>query len=397
MHVDARCPRVRAPGDNLFATVLRRARRSRIGGPPRAGAGALRAHRSRSRDCCVMLGMSYLRWEGPWARVLALLAASLERWDEASAHFEEAIARCRRLGARPYLARTEYEYGRALIARGRDRARARELIASARAAAEELGMPGLVRLADAAAGRDRLARPSARRRRRRRAPAPRPAPRRGRRGAVLVRARGRVLGGHARGGDVPAEGQPGHPVSGPAARGAGTRDPRAGSGGRARGAAARASTRRSTPATRASCWTTRRGAATSAGWRTWKRRWPRPSRSAMRRAPPGPARRSRCWAPSWAGRSGWGAGPAGAGGAAERARSAVQRRIKNAIERIGEHDQALAALLGRTVRTGNYCVYRARPLSLTLSPLRGARGPASPVERGVPSDVTPPGQRRRPC
>ena len=47
-----------------------------------------------------------------------------------------------------------------------------------------------------------------------------------------------------------------------------------------------------------------------------------------------------------------------AGGAAERARSAVQRRIKNAIERIGEHAPALGALLGRTVRTGNYCVYR---------------------------------------
>ena len=31
-----------------------------------------------------------------------------------------------------------------------------------------------------------------------------------------------------------------------------------------------------------------------------------------------------------------------AGGAAERARSAVQRRIKNAIERIGEHDQPWA-------------------------------------------------------
>jgi hypothetical protein len=46
-----------------------------------------------------------------------------------------------------------------------------------------------------------------------------------------------------------------------------------------------------------------------------------------------------------------------AGGAAERARSAVQRRIKNAIGRIGEHDAALAALLSRTVRTGNYCIY----------------------------------------
>jgi hypothetical protein len=47
-----------------------------------------------------------------------------------------------------------------------------------------------------------------------------------------------------------------------------------------------------------------------------------------------------------------------AGAAAERARSAVQRRIKNAIVRIGEAAPALAPLLTRTIRTGNYCVYR---------------------------------------
>ena len=47
-----------------------------------------------------------------------------------------------------------------------------------------------------------------------------------------------------------------------------------------------------------------------------------------------------------------------AGGAAERARSAVQRRIKNAIERVSEHAPALAALLSRTIRTGNFCVFR---------------------------------------
>jgi len=98
------------------------------------------------RDGCALLGMSYVSWEGPWTRVLALLAASLDRWDEAASYFEDAIAYCRRLGARPMLARTEYEYGRALIARG-DRARARPLIVSARAAAEALGMTGLVRLA----------------------------------------------------------------------------------------------------------------------------------------------------------------------------------------------------------------------------------------------------------
>ena len=47
-----------------------------------------------------------------------------------------------------------------------------------------------------------------------------------------------------------------------------------------------------------------------------------------------------------------------AGSAAERARSAVQRRIKNALVRIGEAAPELGAVLARTVRTGNFCVYR---------------------------------------
>ena len=47
-----------------------------------------------------------------------------------------------------------------------------------------------------------------------------------------------------------------------------------------------------------------------------------------------------------------------AGSAAERARSAVQRRIKNALGRIGEADPALGAMLSKAVRTGNYCIYR---------------------------------------
>ena len=51
-----------------------------------------------------------------------------------------------------------------------------------------------------------------------------------------------------------------------------------------------------------------------------------------------------------------------AGGAAERARSAVQRRIKNALERIGDHAPALATYLGRTVKTGNACIFRPDPV-----------------------------------
>jgi hypothetical protein len=47
-----------------------------------------------------------------------------------------------------------------------------------------------------------------------------------------------------------------------------------------------------------------------------------------------------------------------AGTAAERARSAVQRRLKNAIQRITESAPALGAFLGRHVKTGNYCSFR---------------------------------------
>jgi hypothetical protein len=46
-----------------------------------------------------------------------------------------------------------------------------------------------------------------------------------------------------------------------------------------------------------------------------------------------------------------------AGGASERARSAVQRRIKNALERIEEHAPALSAYLARSLKTGTFCVF----------------------------------------
>jgi hypothetical protein len=50
--------------------------------------------------------------------------------------------------------------------------------------------------------------------------------------------------------------------------------------------------------------------------------------------------------------------PRHADSAVDRARSAVQRRIKDALERITEQDPALGAWLKRSVRTGNYCSYR---------------------------------------
>src|SRR5690606_16586850 len=46
--------------------------------------------------------------------------------------------------------------------------------------------------------------------------------------------------------------------------------------------------------------------------------------------------------------------------AAERARVNVQRRLRDAIRRIGEHDAELARHLAWAVRTGIFCVYDPR-------------------------------------
>lgn len=55
---------------------------------------------------------------GAVARYLGLLATTLERWDDAQAHFEHARAINERIGARPWLAHTYDDYARMLIARG---------------------------------------------------------------------------------------------------------------------------------------------------------------------------------------------------------------------------------------------------------------------------------------
>jgi hypothetical protein len=46
-----------------------------------------------------------------------------------------------------------------------------------------------------------------------------------------------------------------------------------------------------------------------------------------------------------------------AGSIAERARTNVQRRIKDAIQRIGKHDAELGRYLASTIRTGTFCIY----------------------------------------
>jgi DNA-binding SARP family transcriptional activator len=73
---------------------------------------------------------------------LGLLAATMSRWQEATQHFEQAVEMNARMGSRPWVAHTQHDYARMLLARGEseDRARARELLSGARDTYRELGM-----------------------------------------------------------------------------------------------------------------------------------------------------------------------------------------------------------------------------------------------------------------
>jgi DNA-binding SARP family transcriptional activator len=79
---------------------------------------------------------------GPVARYLGILATTTSRWEEAAGHFEDAIAMNARLGARPWLAHTQNDYARMLLARDApgDTVRALELLAEAVTTYQELGM-----------------------------------------------------------------------------------------------------------------------------------------------------------------------------------------------------------------------------------------------------------------
>jgi tetratricopeptide (TPR) repeat protein len=79
---------------------------------------------------------------GPVARFLGMLARMMGRYGEAAQHFEEALASGRRMGARPLMARTQYEYGALILAHSRpdELDKARSLIGQALATARELGM-----------------------------------------------------------------------------------------------------------------------------------------------------------------------------------------------------------------------------------------------------------------
>jgi ActR/RegA family two-component response regulator/tetratricopeptide (TPR) repeat protein len=87
---------------------------------------------------------------GPVSHYIAGLAALMGNDAAACRHWEDALALEARTGSRQWIARTQSEYGRWLLtARRGDPARGGELVASARALAEELGLAPVVALADA--------------------------------------------------------------------------------------------------------------------------------------------------------------------------------------------------------------------------------------------------------
>jgi hypothetical protein len=75
---------------------------------------------------------------GAVSRTLGVLASVLSRWDEAVRHFDAAAAHNQRMGARPWLAHTQHDYAKMLLARDMpgDRGRAQHLL---HAATEQYG------------------------------------------------------------------------------------------------------------------------------------------------------------------------------------------------------------------------------------------------------------------
>jgi DNA-binding SARP family transcriptional activator/tetratricopeptide (TPR) repeat protein len=79
---------------------------------------------------------------GSVSRYLGLLAMSMGRWSDAAQHFEDAVASNARMGLRPWLAYTQQDYARTLLARDEpgNRERAEKLSDSALATYRALGM-----------------------------------------------------------------------------------------------------------------------------------------------------------------------------------------------------------------------------------------------------------------
>jgi tetratricopeptide (TPR) repeat protein len=93
-----------------------------------------------------VIGGDAVGCHGAVARLLGLLAATLQRWEPAVQHFEAALSMHQRMGARPFVARTQYAYAAMLVARNApgDAAQAQALLTLACSTAQELQMQGLM-------------------------------------------------------------------------------------------------------------------------------------------------------------------------------------------------------------------------------------------------------------
>jgi DNA-binding SARP family transcriptional activator len=91
---------------------------------------------------------------GSVSRYLGLLAMAMKNWDDAEGHFEDGLAMNERMGWRPWLAHTQADYARMLLARDGtgDSQRAAELLDRALVTYRELGMDAYAARASSPAG-----------------------------------------------------------------------------------------------------------------------------------------------------------------------------------------------------------------------------------------------------
>jgi tetratricopeptide (TPR) repeat protein len=97
------------------------------------------------RGRAVAIGHPATFYDGSVSYYLGILATVMGRWDTAAQHFEDALRREADMSARPHLARVQYEYAAMLARRAApgDVGRAFVLLDQALSAARELGMQSL--------------------------------------------------------------------------------------------------------------------------------------------------------------------------------------------------------------------------------------------------------------
>ncbi len=277
--------------------------------------------------------------EGPAGRLLAYLHGVAGDWDECDRCFARALRAVEAAGRRGLAARMRFELGDLMVRADRDRERARALLAEGRAGATVVGLPELVALID----RRHLAAASAA------APPPREAPA-GSGFAMELEGEYYAIAGSSgplhfkatRGMHYLAQlvDRPGVDVHVLELAGAGEGVDRGDAGELLDGAA----------------------------FRAYRDRLQQLREAADEAEALGNAERAdlvRAEMEAIAGEISRATGRGGRGRRGEsvvdRARSAVQRRIKDALDRVTEQDPGLGAWLRRTVRTGNYCSFRPKP------------------------------------